>query len=136
MSYELNEKRSPTYLLPIAAVDASPIPEKREPSYVVFIDANGDPIDLGGGGSGSVTAADISDATTVGRNVLKAADAAAARTAIGAGTPYTLPAATTAVAGGIKKAVAQADSVATDAAGLVTDFNTLLAKLRTAGILS
>jgi hypothetical protein len=32
------------------------------------------------------TAADISDATTVGRNVLKAADATAARTAIGAGT--------------------------------------------------
>ena len=32
------------------------------------------------------TAANISDATTVGRNVLKAADAAAARTAIGAGT--------------------------------------------------
>lgn len=31
-------------------------------------------------------AADISDATTVGRNVIKAADAAAARTAIGAGT--------------------------------------------------
>ncbi|WP_166905920.1 hypothetical protein [Mycobacterium sp. DL440] len=34
----------------------------------------------------SVTAANITDATTVGRNVLKAADAAAARTAIGAGT--------------------------------------------------
>lgn len=32
------------------------------------------------------TAADISDASTVGRNVLKAADATAARTAIGAGT--------------------------------------------------
>ena len=32
------------------------------------------------------TAANISDATTVGRNVLKAVDAAAARTAIGAGT--------------------------------------------------
>lgn len=32
------------------------------------------------------TAASITDATTVGRNVLKAADAAAARTAIGAGT--------------------------------------------------
>lgn len=31
-------------------------------------------------------ATDISDATTVGRNVIKAADAAAARTAIGAGT--------------------------------------------------
>lgn len=40
----------------------------------------------GGGTGGSVTAADITDATTVGRNVLTAADAAAARTAIGAGT--------------------------------------------------
>lgn len=34
----------------------------------------------------SVTAANITDATTVGRNVLKAADAGAARSAIGAGT--------------------------------------------------
>lgn len=42
--------------------------------------------DLPSGGGGSVTAADITDATTVGRNVLKATDAAAARTAIGAGT--------------------------------------------------
>ena len=38
------------------------------------------------GGGGTVTAANITDATTVGRNVLTAADAAAARTAIGAGT--------------------------------------------------
>lgn len=38
------------------------------------------------GGSGTVTAANITDATTVGRNVLTAADAATARTAIGAGT--------------------------------------------------
>lgn len=64
------------------------------------------------------------------------ADAAAARTAIGAGTPYTLPAATTAANGGVKKMPAQADSTATDAEGLVTDFNALLAKLRTAGILT
>lgn len=34
------------------------------------------------------------------------------------------------------KAVAQADSVATDVAGLVADFNALLAKLRTAGIIA
>ncbi|WP_342480408.1 hypothetical protein NST07_25685 [Paenibacillus sp. FSL L8-0340] len=40
----------------------------------------------GGGGGSTVTAADITDATTVGRSVIKAADAAAARTAIGAGT--------------------------------------------------
>ena len=37
-------------------------------------------------GNHTHTAANITDATTVGRNVLKAADAAAARTAIGAGT--------------------------------------------------
>ncbi|MDD4012477.1 MAG: head fiber protein [Sphaerochaetaceae bacterium] len=49
---------------------------------------------------------------------------------------YVLPAATAEALGGVKKAAAQADSIAEDAAGLVTDFNALLAKLRTAGILS
>jgi hypothetical protein len=39
-----------------------------------------------GGGSGSVSSADITDATAVGISVLTAVDAAAARTAIGAGT--------------------------------------------------
>ncbi|MNI93571.1 Head fiber protein [compost metagenome] len=34
------------------------------------------------------------------------------------------------------KAAAQADSTATDVAGLVTDYNALLAKLRAAGIIS
>lgn len=48
---------------------------------------------------------------------------------------YTLPVATTAKIGGVKMSASQADSVATDATGLVTDFNALLAKLRTAGIL-
>ncbi len=37
-------------------------------------------------GGGDVTSADITDATSVGRQVLTAANAAAARTAIGAGT--------------------------------------------------
>jgi hypothetical protein len=36
----------------------------------------------------------------------------------------------------VKKQAAQADSVATTVAGLVTDFNALLAKLRTAGVIS
>lgn len=40
----------------------------------------------GGGGNTSVTVDSITDATTVGKNVLKAADAAAVRTVIGAGT--------------------------------------------------
>lgn len=44
--------------------------------------------------------------------------------------------ASTTVAGSVKQAAAQANSVATDAPGLVTDFNALLAKLRTAGILA
>lgn len=43
-------------------------------------------IPRGADGNVGVTAADITDATTVGRNVLTATDAAAARTAIGAGT--------------------------------------------------
>ena len=47
-----------------------------------------------------------------------------------------VPAATTTTAGIVKQSAAQADSVATDVAGLVTDFNALLAKLRTAGILA
>ena len=49
---------------------------------------------------------------------------------------YTLPAATTSALGGVKKAATQADSTATDAEGLVADFNALLAKLKTAGIMA
>lgn len=53
------------------------------------------------------------------------------------GEAYTLPAATTAAIGGVKKMATQADSTATatDVAGLVTDFNALLAKARTAGLI-
>lgn len=52
------------------------------------------------------------------------------------GASYTLPAANTTTLGGVKQAAAQEDSTASDVAGLVTDFNTLLAKLRAAGILA
>lgn len=107
-------------------------------------------------GGGDITSSQITDATTVGKSVLTAADQAAARTAIGAGTSnlaigttsttalagnttippaYTLPAATTSVIGGVKKLAAQADSTATDVAGLLADFNALLAKARTAGLM-
>lgn len=44
--------------------------------------------------------------------------------------------ATTDRAGLVKQAGAQADSTATDVAGIVADYNALLAKLRTAGILA
>lgn len=48
-------------------------------------------------------------------------------------TPVT---ATTSVVGGVKQAATQANSSATDVAGLVTDFNALLAKLKAAGIMA
>ena len=44
--------------------------------------------------------------------------------------------ASTSVKGLVKQAVAMADSEATDAAGVVADLNTLLGKLRTAGLLA
>lgn len=45
-------------------------------------------------------------------------------------------AATTGVVGGVKQAAHQANSVAADVATVVTDFNALLAKLQTAGIMA
>ncbi len=44
-------------------------------------------------------------------------------------------AATTTTAGIVKKMASQADSTATDVAGLVADFNALLAKARTSGLM-
>ncbi|HGK4675236.1 TPA: head fiber protein [Kluyvera georgiana] len=49
------------------------------------------------------------------------------------GEAYTLPQATKTVLGGVKQTAAQADSTATDVAGLVADFNAFLAKQRTSG---
>ncbi|ODB61349.1 head fiber protein [Paenibacillus polymyxa] len=78
--------------------------------------------------------ADISGATALGKQLMAVADATTARTAIGAGTPVS--AATTVANGTVKQAAAQANSAATDVAGLVADFNFLLGKLRTAGIIA
>lgn len=59
-----------------------------------------------GGGSTVPTVDSLEGASDIGKTLMKAADAEAARTAIGAGTPYTLPAATDKVSGGVKKAAA------------------------------
>jgi hypothetical protein len=48
----------------------------------------------------------------------------------------TVPHATSSARGVVKQALAQADSTETDVAGLNTNLNALLAKLRTAGILA
>lgn len=83
---------------------------------------------LTGSASGAGSAGDVMEelgneasVSATGRALLAAADAAAARTAIGAGTSN------------LAAAAAQADSTATELAGLVADFNALLAKLRAAG---
>ena len=101
-----------------------------------------------GGGLSDVSAADITDATDVGQSVLTATDAAAARTAIGAGTSslvigtgateakagnYTPPNATTSTYGLVLMAASVSDAV--DGTDVVAQFNALLASLRTAGSL-
>ena len=52
------------------------------------------------------------------------------------GPPYTLPAAVADTIGGVKLAANQAASTATEVSGLVTEFNTLLAALKAAGIMT
>lgn len=56
---------------------------------------------------------------------------------LGAGTAYVLPAATTAAIGGVKKTpTIAALAGGADAAAIVTTVNDLIAKLKTAGIVS
>ena len=95
--------------------------------------------EAGGGGDVTVTSAQITDATTVGKSVLTAANAAAARTAIGAGTSSLTvgTTGTTAMAGDkfVQGAIvanptattsaAWTASTAADVDGVVTDLNTL-----------
>ncbi|WP_442869547.1 head fiber protein [Brevibacillus sp. AG] len=79
-------------------------------------------IDLGGGGT---TIADASITTA------KLANGAVTIAKLGTDATKSLNGKLTAT-----KAAAQADSTATDVAGLVADFNALLAKLRAAGIMT
>lgn len=82
------------------------------------------------GGGGPVTAADITDATTVGRAVLTAADAAAARTAIAAGTSNLAigTTGTTAKAGNYAPAAADISDSTTTGRALVTAINAAAAR--------
>lgn len=52
---------------------------------------------------------------------------------VSGGGVYTLPAATTTVIGGVKKAATQADFVGADITALKVELNAFLAKLKTAG---
>lgn len=79
--------------------------------YVMVLVKGGD----SGGGTGSVTSDQITDASTVGKSVLTAANAAAARTAIGAGTSNLAlgTTSTTAKAGDWKPAAADISDAST-----------------------
>lgn len=99
----------------------------------------------GGGAPADITSDDITDATTVGKNVIKAADQAAARTAIGAGTSNLAigTTATTAMAGNKAPTTSQRGGVIMQpaiadltAAPTQENFNALLAALRAAGVLA
>lgn len=108
------------------------------------------------GSQGATPSVDsLQGATEIGKELMKAADEAEARNAIGAGTSsfsgnysdlsgkpsipeaYTLPAATDQALGGVKKAAAvtftQAEATAETCAQAITD---LIANLKAAGIMS
>jgi hypothetical protein len=80
-----------------------------------------------GGGSSSASWTDISGKPSTFPPTIGSTSATAA-----AGN-HTHDAATASKLGFVKMAAAQANSTATDVAGLVTDFNALLAKLKAAG---
>lgn len=129
-------------------------PDSHSTMEIQFVDENDRPIDIGGAAT-DITADAITDATAVGKNLLKAKDAATARTSIGAGTSsfsgayndltgkptipaaYTLPAASTTTLGGVKKGAAVPDLAAdADATATVAKVNALLAQLRAAGVIA
>ena len=95
----------------------------------------GTPDGGGGGAAPEIGVDDITGAGAVGKVVLSAEDAETARDAIGAGVPYTLPEAGSAI-GGVKQGAAVADSDAEDAGGVNTVLNALLASLRASGAIA
>lgn len=96
--------------------------------YIAAVNSIAEQIDAGGA---SVQAADITDSTTVGRAVLTATNAAAARTAIGT------VAATTTVAGIVSQITftAQQSPDFANLAAVTVAYNALLTKLIAAGIM-
>lgn len=62
------------------------VPDNQLPLYATLVNADGTPFTGGSSGPSTVTSADISDASPIGREVLKAVSAEAVRSKIGAGT--------------------------------------------------
>lgn len=111
--------------------------DNQNVAELAAFDAAGKPVTITGGSAPTVDT--LHGATDTGRAVMKATNAAAARSAIGAGTPYALPAAGTAI-GGVKKATAVADlaSAADTAAiiAIIATVNAVLAAFRASGAMA
>lgn len=87
------------------------------------------------GGGGSVSVDTLSGATDTGKALMKAESQEAARTAIGAGTPYTLPAAGSDI-GGVKKCATvefTTDSATTETCATAID--ALITNMKAAGMM-
>ena len=108
----------------LTADDVGALPDDYTPPAVAWDDVTDKPT--------TFPAATRTIALTGGATGTSAAFTGAANASI----PVTLATPTASVRGGVLQGAAQADSVAADAAELVTDFNALLAKLRTAGVIA
>lgn len=108
--------------------------DNQNVAELAAFDATGKPVTITGGSAPTVDT--LHGATDTGRAVMKATNAAAARSAIGAGTPYALPAAGAAI-GGVKKATAVADlASAADTAAIIATVNAVLAAFRASGAMA
>lgn len=90
-----------------------------------------------GGGQTAATVDTLEGATDIGKSLMKAESAQAAREVMGAGEPYSLPAATEQAIGGVKKAAAvsfTADSATAETCAAAME--QLINSLKTAGIMA
>lgn len=116
--------------MPVAPTQTLVVQDGDETTPVVpipvrLVTENGEPFQSD---SGTVTVANVTDATDTGRQLMKATDAANARSIIGAGTSnYTKPASATAIAD---------LAGAAEVADVVTAFNKVLAALRSWDIIA
>lgn len=110
------------------AVTGTNSASKNERLLVKELLVDGQPVTPGGGSSvawDDVTGKPSTFAPTIGTTATTAK----------AGN-YAPAVATTAAAGIVKMSATQANSTATDVAGLVTDFNALIAKFKAAGLMA
>ena len=109
------------------------ITEERIAGVILWMAEHWDEISAGSSASASVDT--LNGATETGKSLLKAANAQAARNVIGAGTPYTLPAAGDAI-GGVKKCATvefTKDSATAETCAMAID--ALITNMKAAGMM-